>query len=83
METARAIKVPRNSCLHPFYREAKMTHADIAVSFVELKRLAVSLLPRNSILRNLILSEPDYVPRQEGLVKVMVYSKILHQELRT
>jgi len=60
-----------------------MTQVDSIISFVELKRLAISLLARNSTLRSLILSEPDYLPRQEGLVKVMVYSKILHQELRT
>jgi len=57
-----------------------MTEIDGFVSFVELKRMAVSLLPRNSILRSLILSEPDCLPRQEGLVKITVYAKLLYQE---
>jgi len=57
-----------------------MAQIDSVVSFVELKRLAVSLLPRSSTLRSLILSEPDYLPRQEGLIKITVYAKLLYQE---
>jgi len=52
-----------------------------AVSFVELKRLAESMLPRNSMVGMLILSERDYLPRKEALVKIAVYAKLLRQEL--
>lgn len=51
------------------------------MSFVELKRLATELLPANSTLRRLILSEPDEVPRIEGLGKLTVYVKLLYSEL--
>jgi hypothetical protein len=57
-----------------------MAQTDSIISFVELKRLAESLLPRTSILRVLILSEPDYLPRQEGLVKLTVFVKRPYQE---
>jgi len=58
-----------------------MTEVPSAMNFGELKRLALNLLPRNSILRSLILSEPDSVPKQEGLVKLTIYVKLLHQEI--
>jgi hypothetical protein len=50
------------------------------MSFVELKRLAKELLPARSVLRSLILSEPDEVPKMEGLGKLTVYVKLLYSE---
>lgn len=58
-----------------------MSQSD-TVSFAELKTLASRLLPKNSNLRALILSEPDELPRHEALVKLMVYSKLLRVEMR-
>jgi len=52
-----------------------------AVSLVELKRLAQKLLPRTSILRSLILSEPDYLPRQVAVAKIEIFVRLLYQEL--
>ena len=51
------------------------------VSFVELKALARKLLPQDSTLRMLILSEPDHLPREVGLAKLEIFSKLLYREL--
>jgi len=47
---------------------------------IELKRLAKTKLPASSALRQLILSEPDYVPAGEIVVKVKMYSRLLYRE---
>ncbi len=51
------------------------------MSFLDLKELTRRFLSSNSVLRGLILSEPDYLPRQEALVKVQIYVKLLYQEI--
>lgn len=51
-------------------------------SMVKLKELAQKYLKQDSTLRNLIMSEPDYLPRDEAIVKVQIYSKLLEHELR-
>jgi hypothetical protein len=51
------------------------------VSMVELKKLAGTKLPPSSALRDLILSEPDYLPDGEVMIKVRMYSKLLYREL--
>jgi len=48
---------------------------------VELKALARKLLSRNSMLLNLILSEPDSLPKVVALAKVELFVKLLHYEL--
>jgi hypothetical protein len=53
-----------------------------AVSIVELKNLARSMLPSSSALRGLILSEPDYLPKEEVAIKLKVYSKLLYREVK-
>ena len=47
---------------------------------VELKKLARTKLPP-SALRDLILSEPDYLPAGEVMIKVRMYSRLLYREL--
>lgn len=51
------------------------------VSLLELKKAAMKLLAQDSPLKSLILSEPDYLPRQEAVIKIGVYSRILEKEL--
>jgi hypothetical protein len=51
------------------------------VSVVELKKLAGTKLPPSSSLRDLILSEPDYLPDEEVQIKVRMYSRLLYLEL--
>jgi hypothetical protein len=51
------------------------------VSLVQLKALVKDYLPISSVLRALILSEPDFLPRHEALVKLLVYVQLLGQEL--
>lgn len=51
------------------------------ISLVELKALVKNYLPLTSVLRTLILSEPDSLPRREALVKLLVYVQLLGQEL--
>jgi predicted thioredoxin/glutaredoxin len=48
---------------------------------VDLKNLARAKLPPSSALRDLILSEPDYLPDGEVMIKVRMYSKLLYREL--
>jgi len=51
------------------------------VSIVDLKNLARIKLPSSSALRDLILSEPDYLPDEEVRIKVRMYSRLLYREL--
>jgi len=51
------------------------------VCLIPLKRSATDLLSRNSPLRLLILTEPDYLPRAQALAKLEIFSKLLHVEL--
>jgi len=51
------------------------------MSFVGLKQLVTDMLPRTSMLRAMILSEPDRVPKQEGIIKLTIYVKMFHQEI--
>lgn len=51
------------------------------ISIIELKKLARTKLPSSSALKDLILSEPDYLPENEVVVKVRMYSKLLYREL--
>jgi hypothetical protein len=51
-----------------------------AVSIVELKNLARRILPSSSSLRRLILSVPDYLPKEEVAIKVRVYSRLLYRD---
>jgi hypothetical protein len=51
------------------------------VSIVDLKNLARTKLPSSSALRDLILSEPDYLPDEEVRIKVRMYSRLLYREL--
>lgn len=47
----------------------------------KLKALAEKLLPPSSVLRNLILDEPDYILRCEGRIKLPMFAKMLDAEL--
>ncbi len=51
------------------------------VSIIRLKKVAIEMLPVDSALRKLILSEPDEMAREELLVKIEIYSKLLYGEL--
>lgn len=54
---------------------------DGSVSLVRLKQLAAHMLPEASLLRALILSEPDFLPRELAIAKVEVFSRLLYKEL--
>jgi hypothetical protein len=54
-----------------------------SVSFVELKALAEKLLPHDSSLHMLIMSEPNALPREIALAKVIMFSRLLHKEIST
>ena len=51
------------------------------VNIVDLKNLARTKLPSSSALRDLILSEPDYLPDEKVRIKVKMYSRLLYREL--
>jgi len=46
-----------------------------------LKTFAYDNLPRSSILRDLLLSEPDELPKTEFMVKIGLWLKISRREL--
>lgn len=52
------------------------------VSVVALKDLAKRMLPPTSALRELILSEADFLPDEEMRIKVKVYSRLLYREMK-
>jgi len=59
----------------------KQTIEPPSVSLVELKRLALQLLPTNSSLRAILLSEPDFVPRQEAHAMMSIFITLLYKEV--
>lgn len=48
---------------------------------VELKSLASKHLTLDSVLRQLILAEPDQLPRDEAVAKLKIFTKLLEIEL--
>jgi hypothetical protein len=51
------------------------------VSLASLKSLAAEMLDRRSMLRMLVLAEPDLLPRENALAKVQVFARVLYEEL--
>ncbi|MGD0329794.1 MAG: hypothetical protein ABSB40_05005 [Nitrososphaeria archaeon] len=51
------------------------------VSLIELKSLANRMLPRDSVLRTLLSSEPDFLPRSEAMIKIEIYVRLLYKEI--
>ena len=49
------------------------------VSMVELKALADDFLDRRSMLRMLVLAEPDLLPREHALAKVQVFARVFYK----
>ena len=66
---------------HPDPSDQGQEQTGDTVSLVELKQLAMNLLPVASHLRGLILSEPDLLPRPLAIAKLEVFSRLLHREL--
>lgn len=56
-------------------------HTD-TINLVRLKQLAIKYLDQDSAFRHLLLAEPDEVPFQEGVIKLMVYSRLFEFELK-
>ena len=52
-----------------------------SVSLVELKRLALQLLPTNSSLRTILLSVPNFVPKQEAYALMQIFITLLYKEV--
>ncbi|HYB76231.1 MAG TPA: hypothetical protein VEC08_04660, partial [Nitrososphaerales archaeon] len=52
-----------------------------SVSLVELKRLALQLLPTNSSLRAILLSQPDFIPKQEAYALMPIFVMLLYKEI--
>jgi len=67
---------------YPSHKLGEFSMSSHEVSLIELKNLALRMLPRNSLLRILILSEEDYLPRVEARAKVEVFAKLLYEEVR-
>jgi hypothetical protein len=59
-----------------------MQVSEVLVSTTGLKETAKKMLPHDSMLRMLILSEPDYLPKGEANIKIGIYARLLYQELK-
>jgi hypothetical protein len=64
-----------------FDSRPKPTDPEI-VGLSALKEWANKMLPMSSILRTLILSEPDKMPRSQALSKMDAYAKLLRAEFQ-
>ena len=53
-----------------------------SVSLAKLKEIAKAMLPASSILRRLIVSEPDELRKQAALAKIEIFIEILYSEMR-
>jgi hypothetical protein len=53
------------------------------VSFLSLKEMVQRLLDRRSLLRLLVLSEPDSLPRPAALAKVEIFVRLLYEDERS
>ncbi len=62
-------------------QDAKQIASTNTANLVELKSMAVKLLPPTSALRALLLSEPDILPRNVAVAKIEVFLRLLYQEL--
>jgi len=60
---------------------AEQTLEPPIVSLVELKRLALQLLPSASTLRAIIMSQPDTLPKHEALAKMEIFVQLLYAEV--
>jgi hypothetical protein len=49
----------------------------------KLKSVAEKLLPPSILLRKIIMSESDHIPRSEGLVKLPLFARMLDEELKS
>ena len=50
-------------------------------SLVPLKSLARQMLPSTSILREILLAQPDWLPRSEAIAKLEIFVQLLYREL--
>jgi hypothetical protein len=62
-------------------RDLEPDDGQALVSIVDLKNLARLKLPSSSALKDLILSEPDYLPHEEVRIKVRIFVRLLYREL--
>jgi len=59
-------------------KQKQIANQTNVVSLVELKQLANNMLPKNSTLRTLILSEPDQLRKKEAVIKMEIFVKLLY-----
>ncbi len=60
-------------------RESEAQHGQL--SLVPLKKLAQDMLKGDSLLRMLLLAEPDLLSRESAMAKVQVFARVLYEEL--
>ncbi len=63
-------------------QEGRATTGRELASFVGMKEI-YSKLPENSLVRRLVLSEPDTLPRDVAKEKAFLYLEMLEKEKRT
>lgn len=56
-----------------------MEQKEETVSFVKMKEI-FSKLPEKSLVRRLVLAEPDYLPRELAKEKAFLYFEMLEKE---
>jgi hypothetical protein len=51
-------------------------------NMIGLKETARKHLPKNSILRKLVESEPDTLDREKALAKIEIFVQLLYEEMK-
>lgn len=55
--------------------------SDISVKLKTIKEFVIKKLPSTSMVRQLILTEPDEIPKEEYIVKFKLWAALLNKEL--
>lgn len=53
------------------------------VDFKVAKKQAQEILPKSSVVRKLILAEPDYMPKSQAAEKILLYVEMREKEKRS
>ena len=51
------------------------------ISLIPLKARVARLLDGMSLLRMLVLAEPDLLPREHAIAKIQIFARILYEEV--
>ena len=62
-------------------KSTEQTIQPASVNLAEIKSLAKQMLPTGSVLRSILLSLPDVLPREQALAKMEILVQLLYAEV--